>query len=60
MMVILFTLLFVDMFSAVGTLIGVGAKAGMLDKDGRLPGAKQALFLDAVGTTLVLFSVPVQ
>ena len=52
MMVILFTLLFVDMFSAVGTLIGVGAKAGMLDKDGRLPRAKQALFSDAAGTTL--------
>lgn len=51
MLIILFTLLFVDMFSAVGTLIGVGAKAGMLDESGRLPRAKQALFSDAAGTT---------
>jgi AGZA family xanthine/uracil permease-like MFS transporter len=52
MLIILFTLLFVDMFSAVGTLIGVGAKAGMLDQYGRLPRAKQALFSDAAGTTM--------
>jgi len=51
MLIILFTLLFVDMFSAVGTLIGVGAKAGMLDENGRLPRARQALFSDAAGTT---------
>jgi len=52
MLIVLFTLLFVDMFSAVGTLIGVGAKAGMLDENGRLPRAKQALFSDAAGTTM--------
>ena len=52
MLIVLFTLLFVDMFSAVGTLIGVGAKAGMLDEYGRLPRAKQALFADAAGTTM--------
>jgi AGZA family xanthine/uracil permease-like MFS transporter len=51
MLVVLFTLLFVDMFSAVGTLVGVGTKAGMLDEKGRLPRAKQALFSDAAGTT---------
>jgi AGZA family xanthine/uracil permease-like MFS transporter len=52
MLIVLFTLLFVDMFSAVGTLIGVGAKAGMLDEYGRLPRARQALFSDAAGTTM--------
>ncbi len=52
LLVVLFTLLFVDMFSAVGTLIGVGAKAGMLDEYGRFPRAKQALFADAAGTTM--------
>lgn len=52
LLIVLFTLLFVDMFSAVGTLIGVGAKAGMLDERGRLPRAKQALFSDAAGTTM--------
>jgi len=52
MLVILFTFLFVDMFDTVGTLIGVSGKAGMLDKHGNFPRAKQALFADAIGTTV--------
>jgi AGZA family xanthine/uracil permease-like MFS transporter len=52
MLIILFTFLFVDMFDTVGTLIGVSDKAGMLDKKGNLPRAKQALFADAIGTTI--------
>ena len=51
MMIVLFTFLFVDMFDTVGTLVGVSSKAGMLDKDGKVPRAKQALFADAIGTT---------
>lgn len=51
MMVILLTFLFVDMFDTVGTLIGVASKADMIDKDGKLPRVKQALFADAIGTT---------
>jgi AGZA family xanthine/uracil permease-like MFS transporter len=49
---VLFTFLFVDMFDTVGTLVGVSSKAGMLDKDGKVPRAKQALFADAIGTTV--------
>ena len=49
---VLFTFLFVDMFDTVGTLIGVSTKAGMLDEEGKLPGAKKALLADAVGTTV--------
>lgn len=52
MLIVLLTFLFVDMFDTVGTLIGVSTKAGLLDKDGKLPQAKQALFADAVGTTV--------
>lgn len=53
MIIVLFTFLFVDMFDTVGTLVGVASKADLLDpKDGKLPGAKQALFADAVGTTI--------
>ena len=48
--VILFAFLFVDMFDTIGTLIGVSTKAGMLDKDGKLPRIKGALLADAVGT----------
>lgn len=52
MAVVLFTFLFVDMFDTVGTLVGVSSKAGMLDAKGNVPRAKQALFADAVGTTV--------
>ncbi len=52
MLVVLFTFLFVDMFDTVGTLVGVASKANMLDKEGKLPRVKQALFADAIGTTI--------
>lgn len=51
MLVVVITFLFVDIFDTVGTLVGVTSKAGMLDKDGKVPRAKQALMADAVGTT---------
>jgi AGZA family xanthine/uracil permease-like MFS transporter len=51
MVVILFTLLMVNLFDTVGTLIGLCNKAGLLDSQGRLPRAKQALLADAIGTT---------
>ncbi len=50
MMIVLFTFLFVDMFDTVGTLVGVSSKAGMLDKDGKVPRVKQALLADSIGT----------
>ena len=49
--VIVFAFLFVDLFDTLGTLIGVSAKADMLDKDGKLPRIKGALMADAVATT---------
>ncbi len=49
--VVIFAFLFVDLFDTLGTLIGVSTKAGMLDKDGRLPGIRSALMADAIGTT---------
>ncbi len=52
MLLVVFTFLFVDMFDTVGTLIGVSAKANMLDIEGRVPRVKQALMADAVGTTV--------
>ncbi|ARE89695.1 putative adenine permease PurP [Clostridium formicaceticum] len=51
-LILLFIFLFVDMFNTVGTLVGVGAKANMLDEEGNIPKAKEALFADAVGTTV--------
>ena len=50
--VILFAFLFVDLFDTIGTLIGVSAKADMLDENGKLPRIKGALMADAVATTV--------
>ena len=52
MLIALCTLLFMDMFDTIGTLVGVATKANMLDKDGKVPNIKKALFADAIGTTV--------
>jgi adenine/guanine/hypoxanthine permease len=52
MIIIIFTFLFVDMFDTVGTLIGCATKANILNKDGSIPKCKEALFADAIGTTV--------
>ncbi len=39
-----------DMFDTVGTLIGTAGNAGMLDKDGNMPGGDRALIADALAT----------
>lgn len=51
-LIVMFTFLFVDMFDTVGTLIGCAGKADMIQEDGTLPNCKEALFADAVGTTV--------
>lgn len=48
--VICFAFLFVDLFDTAGTLIAVAGKADLLDEDGNLPKAKEALLSDAIGT----------
>ena len=40
----------VDCFDTVGTLLGTAGNAGMLDKDGNLPGGDRALIADALAT----------
>lgn len=49
-LVVVFAFLFVDMFDTLGTLIGVSAKADMLDEDGKLPHIRGALLSDAIAT----------
>ena len=51
MLVIVITFLFVDLFDTVGCLVGVASKGDLLDENGKLPKAKQALFADAIATT---------
>jgi len=48
--VVMLILLFLDLFDTVGTLVGVSERAGLIDNEGRVPRARQALFSDAAGT----------
>lgn len=41
-----------DFFSTFGTAIGVGGKAGYLDKDGNLPGIDKVFKVDAASTVI--------
>jgi AGZA family xanthine/uracil permease-like MFS transporter len=46
------TMLFIDIFDSVGTLIGLASKAGYLDNKGNVINADKVLTADAVGSTL--------
>lgn len=43
---------FVDLFDTIGTFIGTGSKAGMLDENGKMPNMKKGLMSDAIATTI--------
>ena len=47
---LIFTAFCGDFFSTLGTILGVGAKAGMLDKDGNFPDIQKPFLVDAIGT----------
>lgn len=49
---IVFAFLYVDLFDTIGTVVGVADKAGLLDKDGKLPRGGRVLMADAIGTTV--------
>ncbi len=51
LLAVLLVFLFVDTFDTVGTLTGVGVKAGFVDAKGELPRASKAFMADAIGTT---------
>lgn len=53
---LILTLLLVDMFDNIGTLVAVTKRAGLLDADGRLPRASGALIADSVATILSALS----
>jgi AGZA family xanthine/uracil permease-like MFS transporter len=46
-LIVVFSFLLVDVFDNAGTLIGVSHRAGLLDKDGKLPRMRQALLADS-------------
>ncbi|MCR4766095.1 MAG: NCS2 family permease [Bacteroidaceae bacterium] len=51
-LIVVFTLLFMDLFDTLGTLIGASTSAGYADKNGNIKGLNKALMADAVGTTV--------
>ncbi len=48
---IVFSLLLVNIFDTLGTLIGLVEKVGIAKQDGNTPGMKEAMMSDAIGTT---------
>ena len=47
---LIITFCIIDMFDTIGTLVGTASRAGMVDKDGKMPQMKEALLSDAIGT----------
>lgn len=52
LVVVVISFLFVDMFDTAGTLVAVAHRAGLLDKDGRIPGLRRALLADSTATMI--------
>ena len=48
---VMITLVLVDMFDTIGTLIGAADKAGYLDENGNLPKIERAMLADAIATS---------
>jgi len=46
---LVFSLMLSDFFDTMGTVIGVGEEAGLVDKDGNLPGISRVLLIDSLG-----------
>jgi AGZA family xanthine/uracil permease-like MFS transporter len=49
---VVFSIMLSDFFDTMGTIIGVGAKGGFLDREGRLPQASRVLLVDSLGALL--------
>ena len=52
MFMVVLTLLFMDLFTTIGCLVGAASKGNMLDENGKLPRVRQALLSDAIATTI--------
>ncbi|KGI61464.1 NCS2 family permease [Prevotella sp. S7 MS 2] len=49
--IVVFTLLIVNVFDTIGTLVGLSEKTGIVEKNGSIPHVKEAMMSDAIGTT---------
>lgn len=52
---VIFSLLLVNIFDTLGTLVGLVEKVGITEKDGTIPHMKEAFMSDAIGTTAGAF-----
>lgn len=52
---VIISLLMVNIFDTVGTLVGLAYKTGIVKKDGSIPRIKEAMMSDAIGTTCGAF-----
>ena len=52
---VIISLLMVNIFDTVGTLVGLAYKTGIVEKDGSIPHIKEAMMSDAIGTTCGAF-----
>jgi AGZA family xanthine/uracil permease-like MFS transporter len=48
---VVFSLLMVNIFDTIGTLVGLSEKVGIVRSDGTIPHVKEAMMSDAIGTT---------
>jgi AGZA family xanthine/uracil permease-like MFS transporter len=51
MLIIIFSLLIINIFDTIGTLVGLAEKTGIVQKDGKIPHVSEAMMSDAIGTT---------
>lgn len=50
-LLVIFSLLIVNIFDTIGTLVGLAEKTGIVQPDGSIPRVKEAMMSDAIGTT---------
>lgn len=50
-LLVVFSLLIVNIFDTIGTLVGLAEKTGIVQTDGSIPRVKEAMMSDAIGTT---------
>jgi MFS transporter, purine transporter family len=48
---VVFSLLIINIFDTIGTLMGLADKTGIVQPDGTIPRVKEAMMSDAIGTT---------
>jgi len=51
MFLIIFSLLIINIFDTIGTLVGLAEKTGIVQPDGKIPHVSEAMMSDAIGTT---------